>query len=65
MSQHDKLVAQVSKEDSFFKEMVASNVYSDVSMYYGVYRETVRKYYTDDLSRVRPYLWPASHADDT
>jgi hypothetical protein len=60
---YDKLVAQVSNEDSLFKAMVASKVHGDVFMYYSGYRTTVRKTYTDDLRRLRPHLWPASHAD--
>jgi hypothetical protein len=57
-AKYDKLADQVSKEDSLFKEMVASQVYCDVPTNYGGYRENVRKYYTADLRRLRPHLWP-------
>ena len=59
-AKHDKLAAQISAGDSLFTEMVNSQIYCDIKVFhaYGGYHQTVRKSYTDDLRRLRPYLWP-------
>ncbi len=58
-AQHDKLAAQVSEEDSLFRDLITNHkhLFRSFQEYWpnvGYFKRT--QYYTDDIRRLRPYL---------